>query len=211
MCGTFELSELVEPCVEECEAPVKQSNPAQRDLVRGPQSAQEMTYREFVERYQSSVYRVAYGILANRKDADEVAQRVFVKAQFSLTSFDCRRSLFIWVYRIVVNESYGFLRKKCKKVLHKSDSADNFVCTPMPMTRDAYPTPDRVVSQRDLLNELLERIPGRGSAPAAIARTRRIFCGTTGRGDRHERTHDQGCAVSDATAADPGLRPKTAK
>jgi RNA polymerase sigma-70 factor, ECF subfamily len=159
MCGTFELSGLAQPCIEACEPRVNQLNAAEHDLVRRLQSGPEMNYPEFVERYQSTVYRVAYGILANRQDADEVAQRVFVKAHFSLTNFDGRSSLFTWVYRIVVNECYEFLRKKCKRVLPGSNSTDNFVCTPVPMTRDAYPVPDRVVSQRDLLNELLERIP----------------------------------------------------
>ncbi len=48
----------------------------------------EMDYREFIEQYQSKVYQFAYGILGNREDADEIAQKVFVKVYFSVKRLD---------------------------------------------------------------------------------------------------------------------------
>jgi RNA polymerase sigma factor (sigma-70 family) len=157
MCGTFEVSRRAGTCIDTFVGPVTQSTPAQRDLV-GLQSGHGIAYRAFVERYQSTVYRVAYGILADRHDADEVAQSVFVKAYRALASFDGCSSLFVSVYRIVVNECYGFLRKRSKDVLLERDLADNLIFTSAPITRDAYPSPDRAAAQRDLLNKLLQRI-----------------------------------------------------
>jgi DNA-directed RNA polymerase specialized sigma24 family protein len=60
-----------------------------------------------------------------------------VKAYFSVKSFDARSFLYTWIYRIALNECYGFLRKK------PSSAA----------------TADRIVQQRDLLNQLLNQIP----------------------------------------------------
>lgn len=157
MCGTFEVSESAEPCIETCDA-VKQPASTERDLAQRPPSGHEIAYREFVDRYQSAVYRVAYGILTDRQDADEVAQRVFVTSYFSLAAFDGRSALFVRLYRIAVNECYGFLRKRCKKALPESESGEQLVPTSMTITRDAYPTPDGVVSRRGLLNKLLGRI-----------------------------------------------------
>ena len=157
MRGTFVVSARAETYIETCDRPVTQSTPAEGDLVR-PRSAHETVYRAFVERYQSTVYRVAYGILADRQDADEVAQSVFVKAYFSLASFDGRSSVFVSVYRIVVNECYEFLSKRSQELLPERESADNLVHTSVPTTRDAYPAPDRGVSQRDRLNKVLEGI-----------------------------------------------------
>jgi RNA polymerase sigma-70 factor, ECF subfamily len=153
MCGTFEVAEHIGICIEASEAAAKLSTPAECDLVRRPHDGHEMAYREFVERYQSPVYRVAYGILANRQGADEVAQKVFVRAHSSLTDFDGRGSLFTLVFRIVVNECYVFMRQKGKKVLNNSDSAE------VQVIRDPYPTPNRGTSRRGFLNELLDQIP----------------------------------------------------
>jgi RNA polymerase sigma-70 factor, ECF subfamily len=157
MRGTFVVSVRAETYIETCDRPVTQSTVAHGDLVRR-RSAHETVYRAFVERYQSTVYRVAYGILADRQDADEVAQSVFVKAYFSLASFDGRSSVFVSIYRIVVNECYGFLRKRSQDVLPERESADNLFPASVRITGDAYPAPDGVVSQRDLLNKVLEGI-----------------------------------------------------
>src|SRR5215471_11042815 len=74
----------------------------------GDQSA----FRELVERHQSRIFRVLYGILNHRADAEDVAQDVFAKVYFSIPRFDHRSSLFTWIYRITVNEAYGHLRKR---------------------------------------------------------------------------------------------------
>ena len=110
----------------------------------------EMAYREFIEQYQSKVYQFAYGILGNREEADEVAQQVFVKAYFSLKRLHARGSLYTWVYRLAVNECYGFLRKKRLKLSYDNDAATAISMPTMP--RD----PSR--DQKDLLNTLLERL-----------------------------------------------------
>lgn len=85
---------------------------ADNDLLQQLQESPEAAFRDLVKRYQSEVYRVAYRITGYRNSADEVAQLVFVKVHCSMRSFDGRSSLYAWVYRIVVNESYRFLREK---------------------------------------------------------------------------------------------------
>jgi len=105
---TLEAANLDGPSVEPSETPVTRSSATERDLVRRLQEGGEIAYREFVERYQFEVYRVAHGIIGDRKGTDELAQQIFVKLYFSVKSFDGRNSLYTWVYRIVVNECYEF-------------------------------------------------------------------------------------------------------
>jgi RNA polymerase sigma-70 factor (ECF subfamily) len=133
--------------VDASEAPMIQSNIAERDLVRRLQEGSEIAYREFVERYQSDVYRVAYGIIGRRDYADEVAQQVFVKAYFSIKRFDGRSSLYAWVYRTAINESYSFLRVKPRDISYSENSTGQ------------HAVPDEIGSSRDFLNKLLDRIP----------------------------------------------------
>jgi len=157
--ATSEAANTVGSCLDAPEALVGRPNAPERDLVQQLQAGDEMAFRALIDRYQSKVYRLAYGILRNRDDADEIAQQVFVKVYFSIKGFDARSSLYTWIHRIAVNECYGLLRKKRLKLSNESDSADNAISMRVQMARDPRPTSDRVVVQRDLLNKLLERLP----------------------------------------------------
>lgn len=95
------------------------------DLVRRIQAKDELAFREIVERYQSKVFSIIYGILRNRNDAEDIAQQVFAKVYFSIGSFDFRSSLLTWIYKITVNECYDYLRKKrVRKLVYESDFSD---------------------------------------------------------------------------------------
>src|SRR5947209_10873128 len=91
-------------------------------LVRRVQAKDEMAFREIVERYQTKVFSIIYGILRNHNDAEDIAQQVFTKVYFSVGNFDFRSSLLTWVYKITVNECYDYLRKKrVRKLVYESD------------------------------------------------------------------------------------------
>jgi RNA polymerase sigma-70 factor (ECF subfamily) len=69
-------------------------------LARRIRTGDQSAFRELVERHQSRILRVLYGILNHRADAEDVAQDVFAKVYFSIHRFDHRSSLFTWIYRI---------------------------------------------------------------------------------------------------------------
>jgi RNA polymerase sigma-70 factor, ECF subfamily len=130
-------------------------------LVRRVQARDEMAFREIVERYQSKVFSIIYGILRNHNDAEDIAQQVFAKIYFSIGNFDFRSSLLTWIYKITVNECYDYLRKKrVRKLVYESDfsvedaqrleSADPAV--------DPAPAVDRQLAQQDLVVKLLSRV-----------------------------------------------------
>lgn len=68
-------------------------------------------YRVLVERYQSKVLGLAYEIVRNREDAEDITQETFVKAFLSLGSFKGQSSFYTWLYRIGYNMSVDFKRK----------------------------------------------------------------------------------------------------
>jgi RNA polymerase sigma-70 factor (ECF subfamily) len=146
-------------CVWPSEAPFKHHNANEVDLVARLQAGDESAFREIVERYASKISRVAYGILRNLDDADEIAQEVFAKVYFSIQGFGGRGSLYGWIYRIALNECYGLLRKKRFKMVYSSESSDDTPDLRMEAIADRRPTPDRTAMQRDFINKLLARIP----------------------------------------------------
>src|SRR4051794_19563952 len=68
-----------------------------------------------VDKYSSMVFTLAYNIILNKEDAEEVAQDAFVKAFTSLQSFKQQSTFSTWLYRIVVNTALN--KKKLKKLV----------------------------------------------------------------------------------------------
>jgi len=62
------------------------------------------------------VVNVAYHYVGNREDAKDIAQDVLLKLYKKLKTFRHGAKLSTWVYRITVNTSIDFLRRKKKTV-----------------------------------------------------------------------------------------------
>ena len=77
-------------------------------------------YSLLVNRYKNKVFSLAYAIVSNREDAEEIAQDAFVKAFKGLPSFKERSSFSTWMYRIVVNTALN--KKKLKKWVTVDDT-----------------------------------------------------------------------------------------
>jgi RNA polymerase sigma-70 factor (ECF subfamily) len=145
-------------CAWPNEAPSKQRKSNDAELVARLQARDEKAFREIVERYACKIYRVSYGILGNRDDANDAAQEVFAKVFSSIHGYAGRSSLYAWIYRIVVNECYDFLRKKRPTTIYSDDSLDDTRAPRMEIA-DWRPTPDRTATQRDFINKLLADVP----------------------------------------------------
>ena len=57
------------------------------------------------------VYNVAFRVLGNRQDAEEVTQEVFLNIYRKLKYFNSRSSLKTWAYRIAVNCAINYAKK----------------------------------------------------------------------------------------------------
>jgi RNA polymerase sigma-70 factor (ECF subfamily) len=69
-------------------------------------------FARLVEAYSGIIFRLAYKMMDNEQDAEDVLQETFIKAYRGLKNFDGRSSLSTWLYRIAVNESLMTLRKR---------------------------------------------------------------------------------------------------
>src|ERR1700761_9442800 len=130
-------------------------------LVRRVQAQDELAFREIVDRSQSKVFSIIFGILRNRNDAEDIAQQVFAKIYFSIRSFDFRSSLLTWIYKITVNECYDYLRKKrVRKLVYESDFSEDDAQrmeASEPAVDPSTPV-DRKLVQQDLVSKLLDKV-----------------------------------------------------
>jgi len=160
MCATtLERHAPLRCCLKPKQEPDNARRIADLDLARRIQAGDHAAFRELVERHQSRILRVIYGILRNRADAEDIAQEVFTKVYFSIRTFNGRSTLFAWIYRIAVNECYGWLRKRRVRRVFEGDSAGDSPSFGMLSVPDGRPTADRALAQRDFLNKLLVRMP----------------------------------------------------
>lgn len=74
-----------------------------------------ISFREIVDTHKVRVFNTAISFLQNREDAEDLAQEVFIEVYHSLEKFKGESSISTWIYRITVNKSLDFLRKKNRK------------------------------------------------------------------------------------------------
>jgi RNA polymerase sigma-70 factor (ECF subfamily) len=140
---------------------VDHRNGEEAALVRRVQAGDELAFRELVERYQTKIFSIIYGILRNHNDAEDIAQQVFSKVYFSIRNFDFRSSLLTWIYKITVNECYDYLRKKrVRRLVYESDFSQEEsqrMEASDPAVDPAVPADERL-AQRDLAVKLLSKV-----------------------------------------------------
>jgi RNA polymerase sigma-70 factor, ECF subfamily len=71
-------------------------------LVAGLRAGDEQVFEELVNRYHSSLVRVARGYVGAHAVAEEVAQETWIAVIEGIDRFEGRSSLKTWVYRILV-------------------------------------------------------------------------------------------------------------
>ena len=134
---------------------------AEGALVRKAQAGDESAFREIVERYQSKVFSIIYGVVRHRNDVEDIAQQVFAKVYLSLKNFDFRSSLITWIYKITVNECFDYLRKrKVRKLVYESDLSEDEVRrveNSEPQENRQEPA-DTDLARRDFVLKLLSKV-----------------------------------------------------
>ena len=75
-------------------------------------ATQRKAFERVVREFSEQLYWQARRIVLTHDDADDVIQNVFLKAWTHLDDFHQDSRLSTWLYRITINESVDFLRRK---------------------------------------------------------------------------------------------------
>lgn len=75
-------------------------------------NGEKQAYTMLVKRYQQKVFQLCIGFLHNDDDAADLTQEVFIKVYQKLSSFKGDAQFSTWLYRIAVNMSINFQRKR---------------------------------------------------------------------------------------------------
>ena len=68
-----------------------------------------------VRKYQKRIYNQVLRMVVDHDDANDVVQNIFIKVWQNIDKFQANSELYTWIYRICVNESLTFLKRKKTK------------------------------------------------------------------------------------------------
>jgi RNA polymerase sigma-70 factor (ECF subfamily) len=99
------------------------SKPMERDmgwpgddrLVEQAKQGNVEAFAELARRFEKRIQRAILALTGNLQDADDLTQETFMQAYKTLKDFKQQASFFTWLYRIAINLTLNFLKRKKKE------------------------------------------------------------------------------------------------
>jgi RNA polymerase sigma-70 factor (ECF subfamily) len=123
-----------------------------RDLLDAVRRGEPGAFEELVERTHRRVYTLAYRLVGDRHEAEDVAQEAYLRAYRSLRGFRGEARFETWLCRITTNAAMNHLRRRGRfgEVLAEDD--ERIVIEPEPRAVDE-------VVERDEVERALATLP----------------------------------------------------
>jgi RNA polymerase sigma-70 factor, ECF subfamily len=81
-------------------------------LVQRTQSGDRVAFRTLFDKYHRRIFAIALGVVKNPQDAHDIVQEAFVRVHRHLGGFQGSSSFYTWLYRITMNLSIDYHRRK---------------------------------------------------------------------------------------------------
>jgi len=111
-------------------------------------------YRVLVERHSRTVYRMAYRMMGNAHDAEDVVQEAFLRAYQKLRQFAGNANFGTWVYRIAANYAIDRLRQRnteeARREWPSKTGEDSLEVDPLSQAQDMSPSPEQLARSAQL-------------------------------------------------------------
>ncbi|AOM84294.1 RNA polymerase sigma factor SigW [Salisediminibacterium beveridgei] len=91
-----------------------------KKLVLEVRKGNQKAYEELVDLYKDQVYHIAYRMLGNMHEAQDISQEAFLRAYMNIDSYDIDRKFSTWLFRITTNLTIDRIRKR-KPDFHLED------------------------------------------------------------------------------------------
>jgi RNA polymerase sigma-70 factor (ECF subfamily) len=95
------------------------------ERVRRFNDGDESAFVEIVTRYRGRMFSIAFSLLRNRADAEEIVQDTFIRAYRGLARFRGDAALSTWLYRIALNLSRNRYKYLFRRRQHTTRSFDS--------------------------------------------------------------------------------------
>ena len=105
-------------------------------------------FRALVEQHSRSVFRLAFRMMGNEQDAEDVVQESFLRAYRQLGRFESRANFGTWLYRIVSNCCVDLMRSK--QARHDQVRGDSLDQSAMELPAADVPGPERMAQSAEI-------------------------------------------------------------
>ncbi|MDR5659503.1 sigma-70 family RNA polymerase sigma factor [Serpentinicella sp. ANB-PHB4] len=120
----------------------------EKELIKKSKSGDIKSFEALVGIYQKKALNIAYRMLGNIEDANDVTQEALIKAYKAIPKFKEESSFSTWLYSIVTNTGVDYLRKnKNKNVVYLDKRDENQMQREVP---DNTNTPENVLEKKEI-------------------------------------------------------------
>lgn len=127
-----------------------------RRIVQGSAEA----FRALVAEYYALAYSLAYRVLGDAADAEEVVQDAFVRVHGAMASFRGEASLKTWILRIVQRLSLNRRRDRARTAWHRLGLARSCDVDQVPPVPSTEPDPEARLISRQTREQVMAVVNG---------------------------------------------------
>lgn len=99
--------------------PADERSLSQRDLdwavVQRVQAGNVGAFDQLVQKYREPIFSIIYNMTSNREDTSDLTQETFIKAFQAIGRFRGKSAFFTWIYRIAINTTMTFIKKRNRR------------------------------------------------------------------------------------------------
>ncbi len=114
-------------------------------------------FQGLVDQFKKKVYFLAYDIVGDHHEAEDVSQEVFIKVYRSLGSFRRDAKMSSWIYQIAVNSAIDLLRKRKAKPSVNLEEFDHIELQDAPRGAATAPVDPESSAEAALLQGRIEK------------------------------------------------------
>ncbi len=115
-------------------------------------SGDTAAFEELMNRYKKSIFTIAYRMMGNYHEAEDICQDVFITVYNKMYQFDSSKKLGPWIHRIAVNTCISTLRKRNKVVSISFD--ETYIPANDLELNELYEDPHLIIERQELKAEI---------------------------------------------------------
>ncbi len=97
------------------------------ELIRRALGRNGNELKKLILRHQAWIYNIAYKMVCDPHDAEDITQEILIKMIAKLSTYDPERGSFrTWLYRIVANHVINMKKKKYEEVIYNNHHITNY-------------------------------------------------------------------------------------